>query len=97
MTGRAAAGAGWTVYVLHSRSAERTYVGITRDVRRRLQQHNGVAPGGARATRPGRPWRVRATFGPFPTRAEAQRVEHAVKRRRGAERLRWSAADGPAG
>ena len=79
----------WTVYVLHSRKAARTYVGIALDVRARLAQHNGCAPGGARTTRAGRPWRVRKTFGPFATRAEAQRVEHAVKRLRGPARLRW--------
>ncbi|MAF64888.1 MAG: hypothetical protein CMJ84_04420 [Planctomycetes bacterium] len=72
-------------------SAERTYVGISTDVERRLDQHNGVTPGGARSTRPWRPWRVGATFGPFETRSEALRVEGEIKRRRGHERLDWSA------
>jgi len=79
----------WTVYVLHSKSAARTYVGVTNDIPRRLQQHNGRAPGGARATRPGRPWKVRVIYGPFATRGEAQQVEHEVKQRRGTERLHW--------
>jgi putative endonuclease len=80
----------WLVYVLSSRSAGRTYVGIALDVRVRLAQHNGRAPGGARSTRAGRPWRLRKTYGPYATRAEAQRVEHAVKRLRGRARLVWS-------
>lgn len=79
----------WTVYVLHSRSAARTYVGITNDTSRRLRQHNGRAPGGARATRAGRPWRLRVVYGPFATRAEAQQIEHEVKKLHGAARLRW--------
>jgi len=82
----------WTVYVLHSKRAARTYVGVTNDVPRRLLQHNGRAPGGARATRPGRPWKVRVIYGPFATRGEAQQVEHQVKQRRGSERLRWEPA-----
>lgn len=77
----------WIVYVLHSKRAARTYVGVTNDLPRRLQQHNGRVPGGAAATRPGRPWKVRVIYGPFATRGEAQQVEHEVKQRRGPERL----------
>lgn len=80
----------WTVYVIASRKAARTYVGIALDVAARLEQHNGRSPGGARSTRAGRPWRLRKTYGPFATRGEAQRIEHAVKRLRGSERLHWS-------
>lgn len=79
----------WKVYVLSSRSAERTYVGVTNDLRARVRQHNGFEPGGARSTRAGRPWRLRKTYGPFATRGEAQSVEYAVKKLRGAARLRW--------
>lgn len=79
----------WLVYVLSSRRAKRTYVGIALDVAARLEQHNGRTPGGARATRAGRPWKLRTTYGPYDTRAEAQRAEHAVKRLRGKARLAW--------
>jgi len=75
--------------VLRSRSRGTTYVGIALDPQRRLEQHNGLRPGGARTTRGGRPWRIGVVYGPFETRGEAQRIEHAVKRRRGLERLRW--------
>lgn len=78
----------WVVYVLVSEKTGRTYVGITTDLDRRLGQHNGALPGGARATRSGRPGRVGATFGPVEDRGSALRLEAAVKRRRGAARLR---------
>lgn len=81
--------AGWTVYVLVSRSVPRTYVGITTDPRRRLAQHNGALPGGAKATRAGRPWRIGARHGPFDRRGDAQRIEAGLKRLRGRARLRY--------
>ena len=83
---------GWLVYVLVSESGSQTYVGITTDLDHRLEQHNGASPGGARTTTRGRPWKVGARFGPFETRAEAQRVECEVKRLRGRDRLVWSDA-----
>jgi predicted GIY-YIG superfamily endonuclease len=77
---------GWVVYVLVSRRG-RTYVGVTDDLRRRLAAHNGTRPGGAKATRAGRPWRIGAIYGPVPTRGAAQRLEHALKRLKGRRRL----------
>jgi len=77
----------WWVYVLRSGDRGRTYVGSTTDPERRLAQHNGREPGGARSTRAGRPWRIGALHGPFEGRAEALRLEARLKRRRGAARL----------
>ncbi|MEZ4449525.1 MAG: GIY-YIG nuclease family protein [Nannocystaceae bacterium] len=82
----------WIVYVLVAESGARTYVGVTTDLERRLEQHNGERPGGARATRGGRPWRVGASYGPFASRGEAQRVERAIKRLRGPARLQVDAS-----
>jgi predicted GIY-YIG superfamily endonuclease len=79
----------WRTYVLASHDERVTYVGVTTDLERRARQHNGELPGGARSTRRGRPWRVARSFGPFATRAEAQRVEHALKRLRAGARLDW--------
>lgn len=76
----------WSVYLLASEVSASTYVGVTTDAERRLAQHNGETPGGAKSTRAGRPWRMQRTWGPYETRGEAQRVEHAVKRLRGSER-----------
>jgi len=84
----------WKVYVLSSKRAGRTYVGVTSDLRARVRQHNGLEAGGARSTRAGRPWKLRKTYGPFATRGEAQKVEHAVKRLRGTARLRWRSSTG---
>ncbi len=81
----------WTVYALVSADSGRVYVGVTTDLTRRLSQHNGERPGGARATRGGRPWTLGASWGPYEERGRAQVVEHSVKRLRGAERLAWSA------
>lgn len=77
----------WWVYVLVSRRANLTYVGVSTDARRRLAEHNGQRPGGAKCTRAGRPWALGAVWGPFDSRSEAQRAEHLVRRRRGRERL----------
>jgi predicted GIY-YIG superfamily endonuclease len=78
----------WHVYVLVSADGGRTYVGVTSDLARRLAQHNGELPGGAKSTRAGRPWTIGATFGPFPSRGQAQAAEHQLKRRSGRARLR---------
>ena len=50
----------WSVYVLASTLARRTYVGYTRTatLARRLRQHNGVLKGGAKATAGCRPWQM---------------------------------------
>ena len=80
----------WFVYVLVSASGNATYVGATNDLERRVEQHNGQRPGGARSTRAGRPWHLGASLGPFADRGLAQRVEHAVKQRRGRARLEVS-------
>lgn len=79
----------WHVYVLRSAVHDATYVGVTTELERRLAQHNGARPGGARSTTRGRPWVLGKTYGPYATRGEAQRVEHGVRRLRGEERLRW--------
>ena len=67
-----------------------TTAGVTVDVERRLQQHNGEQPGGAKSTHGGRPWKLAKKHGPFLDRGEAQTIEHQLKRQRGAERLSWT-------
>ncbi len=82
----------WTLYLLVSASG-RTYAGITTDLARRLAQHNGAAPGGARATRAGRPWALAASWGPYPDRAAASRDERRLKALRGPARAAFSPAE----
>ena len=81
----------WLVYVLLSANGRRTYVGITNDLARRLQQHNGELPGGAKSTRGGRPWSVGVTYGPYTTKSEALKVELKVKKLSGKRRLSYRA------
>ncbi len=77
----------WSVYVLCSEARGHTYVGISTDPERRLRQHNGELPVGAKSTRSGRPWEIGALYGPYEDRSIASRIEHEVKRRTGSERL----------
>ena len=77
----------WYVYVLVSETSNRTYVGISTDVPRRLLEHNGERQGGAKATRGFRPWRVGRVYGPYPSRSEASKAEYTIKKLKGAARL----------
>ena len=81
----------WVTYVLVS-DYQTTYVGITTDMERRLRQHNGEIPGGAKSTRAHRPWTVGKTYGPFEDRGSASRAEHSIKKLRGRQRLSWDAS-----
>jgi len=69
-------------YLLRSATGRRTYTGVTIDLRRRLQQHNGLLPGGARATRMDRPWTVLCATSGFASKGDALRFEWRLKRRR---------------
>ena len=46
------------VYLLKSTTSNRTYIGYTIDVNKRLKKHNGELSGGAKKTRKGRPWEI---------------------------------------
>lgn len=67
----------WFVYLLHCADGS-LYAGVTRDLTRRLRQHNGELAGGSRYTRSRRPvvlaWSTRAAC-----RAEALRLEASIK------------------
>ena len=78
----------WFAYVLVS-TRRGTYVGITTDVERRLKQHNGELPGGAKSTRANRPWSLGRTYGPFEDRSTATQAERQIKLLRGDRRLHW--------
>lgn len=60
-------------------SGNRTYIGITNNLHRRIRQHNQEIKGGAKYTR-GRQWRVVCYVGHFPTKSEAMRFEWRFKR-----------------
>jgi putative endonuclease len=77
---------GWHVYIL--RCADATlYTGITRDLQKRLMQHNGERAGGPRYTRGRRPvyllWADEAA-----DHGAALQREAAIKKLRRSEKLR---------
>lgn len=67
----------WYVYLLECADGH-FYCGITTDPERRLAQHNGLLPGGARCTRARRPVTLRACS-PCPDRSAAARLERHIK------------------
>lgn len=67
----------WHVYLLSCADGT-LYCGVARDVERRLAQHNGRIPGGAKYTAGRRPVTL-AWSRPCPSRAEAQRQETRIK------------------
>lgn len=79
----------WYVYFLESTVSNRSYVGMSNDVLRRLEQHNGILPGGAKYTTQGRPWKIKIVLGPYETRSIACKVEWRAKRFRGSERFKY--------
>lgn len=80
----------WYVYVLVSESSGRTYVGSTNDPVRRIAQHNGLKPGGAKNTLAHRPWKIGAIYGTYANRSEAFKAEKQLKKsKRGQNRLSW--------
>lgn len=89
----------WVVYVIQGTSPDGKrpyYVGCTTDVARRVRQHNGELTGGGRYTSRFSGWELRALYGPYKDRSEAQKAEYALKHsRRGARRLAWTPDDHP--
>jgi putative endonuclease len=75
----------WHVYLLEC--ADKTlYCGIARDPTRRLAQHNGMLPGGARYTHGRRPVRLLASRA-CGNKSEALKLERTVKALPRAEKL----------
>ena len=68
----------WFVYLLECCDGT-LYCGITCDLARRLDEHNGVLLGGAKYTRARRPVRLVASAS-VENRSEASKVERLVKR-----------------
>ena len=62
-------------YILASTVCNKTYAGCTEDLKIRIQQHNGLRPGGAKYTTTGRPWKVVCYISGFPDRKTALQFE----------------------
>ena len=73
----------WFVYVLINARGE-TYTGVTFDLcpERRLEEHNGLRPGGAKFTRARGPWQLIYVESDFENRSQAQSREAAIKKDR---------------
>lgn len=65
------------VYILEC-ADKSLYTGITTDIEKRLDQHNGVVKGGAKYTRAHRPVELKYSE-ELQSRAEALRREHEIK------------------
>jgi predicted GIY-YIG superfamily endonuclease len=48
----------YVCYLLISECLDRTYIGITNNLEKRIKQHNGQISGGAKYTCSGRPWKI---------------------------------------
>jgi putative endonuclease len=82
----------WTVYILRCADGS-LYTGITKDVARRVKEHNSSGLPGAKYTRARRP--VALVYQePAATRAAAARREYRIKRLRRGEKQKLVAAGG---
>ena len=79
--------AAWLVYLLECADGT-LYCGITNNMDRRLSQHNGQIPGGARYTRGRRPLRLLASR-TCDGKSAALRLEKAVKSRPRTHKLQF--------
>lgn len=63
------------VYLIESKTTNRTYIGYSNNPHKRLRKHNGEIVGGAKYTRIGRPWELVCYIGGFPDRSTALQFE----------------------
>jgi len=69
-------------YLLRSTShPNHTYIGITNNLNRRLDQHNGVLSGGAKATRKHKDWCAVKTV-KLPDKSQALKFEYQAKHKK---------------
>lgn len=69
----------WSLYILVSETKNRTYVGVTTDLQRRVRQHNGELKGGARSTRGHGPWKAVVEV-PHLEKKRAHKMEYQMHR-----------------
>ena len=74
----------WFVYVLRSIKLERNYVGFSRNVAKRLRQHNS---GKTKSTKPFLPWKI-LFFEEFASKEEALKREKFLKLGKGREYIK---------
>lgn len=62
-------------YLIYSSKIQRTYIGITNDLQKRIQQHNGMIKGGAKSTRCDKNWKYFMIISQFINKSDACRFE----------------------
>ena len=72
----------YVCYLLNSSISNRTYIGITNNLTKRLRQHNGEICGGAKYTRSFRPWKPILIVSGFYTKNQTLSFEYRVKKKR---------------
>ena len=86
-------GSSFIVYILQSQKDGRYYIGHTKDLSNRLEQHNR---GASKSTRNHRPWKL-VHYEKYSTKNEAFKRENQIKRQKSRiyiEKLRMSPAIG---
>ena len=76
----------WYIYLLISRSLHHynhSYVGITTDLKRRIDQHNGLLSGGAKSTMGKRPYEIAFYLDNINDRSTASKLEYDIKKYKG--------------
>jgi len=79
----------WSCYILESSNniySNRTYVGFTNNIKKRIKQHNGIIAGGAKATIVMRPNNYYCIITGFPNKRVALRCEWLLKHPNGTKR-----------
>ena len=66
-------------YCLNFNSKRKSYVGATKNMGRRLRQHNGFIKGGSKYCRKDRPWKLMIKVGGFLTWSQTLQFEWAWK------------------
>lgn len=80
----------WVCYILKSQNPlypNRTYVGSTNSIRRRIRQHNGELVGGAKATQMMRPNEIICIVTGFKDRVSALKCEWLLKHPEGKKKV----------
>jgi len=71
----------YTVYILHSETANKYYIGYTADLEKRFQQHNDlyVQSHASKFTLKNGPWKLVYSESGFTSRGEAMKREKIIK------------------
>ncbi len=73
----------WKVYLLTSLNHNYSYVGITKNLEKRLKQHNGIIKGGAKSTAGRRPFEILDYIDNIEDRSTASKLEYSIKNQYG--------------